>query len=345
MCFASKSEQAGVDARSSFSLAAPGAAAAPSQPEGQPASDAAGAGDAATGATGGATGAAAAATGGGAADTDDDEGDAIDPEVLAALPPDIQAEVLEEQRIARQMRLAQRLLQQQQRQTQQRGQEGQGQPGSGAGASAGAGTGAGPSGEAGATAAAGGEGAGADADLAGQAADMNAILATFPADVRHDVLLSLDDAMLAALQPQFREEARSLREQNAGLFRRFQEAAGVVLDMPTVGGGTVRARMTTGVAPRRPAPPRQPEPWRLADTATRMLHDVEQSLMQPPSGRSASSSAALQGPPFVHGKQLHAFVRLLAMGQPLGRTSIERVFGNLCAHHQVRGGPAQGSWA
>ena len=44
----------------------------------------------------------------------EEEGDSIDPEFLAALPPEIQAEVLEQQRRERRMRERQRLQQQQQ---------------------------------------------------------------------------------------------------------------------------------------------------------------------------------------------------------------------------------------
>ena len=43
----------------------------------------------------------------------EDEGDNIDPEFLAALPPEIQAEVLEQQRRERRIRERQRLQQQQ----------------------------------------------------------------------------------------------------------------------------------------------------------------------------------------------------------------------------------------
>ncbi len=72
---------------------------------GQPTQQQAGAaasGAAASGAAaGGAAGSGAAA--GGAAQTEEEE-DSIDPEFLAALPPDIQAEVLEQQRMQRRRR-------------------------------------------------------------------------------------------------------------------------------------------------------------------------------------------------------------------------------------------------
>ncbi|KAK9785185.1 hypothetical protein WJX73_010540, partial [Symbiochloris irregularis] len=104
-----------------------------------------------------------------------DEMEGIDPEFIAALPPDIQAEVLEQQRRECRRRQA---AQQREAARQQ------------------------------AAAASGG------ANVAAAAADMDmaTVLATFPPDLREEVLANADEEMLSSFSPALLAEAQAIRD-------------------------------------------------------------------------------------------------------------------------------------
>ncbi|KAK9830284.1 hypothetical protein WJX72_010812 [[Myrmecia] bisecta] len=103
----------------------------------------------------------------------DDGLEGIDPEFIAALPPDIREEVLEQQRRER-------------RRLQAEAQQAAAQQ---------------------AAAAAGPAAAAAAADM-----DLASVLASFPPEVREEALLTADEAMLAQLPPALLAEAQALRE-------------------------------------------------------------------------------------------------------------------------------------
>eukprot|EP00850_Spirogloea_muscicola_P022377 SM000291S10855 [mRNA] locus=s291:47169:64581:+ [translate_table: standard] len=194
----------------------------------------------------------------------------LDPEFLAALPPDIQAEVLAQQRARRLMRAH-------------------------------------------------------AAAVEGQPVDMDSasIIATFPAELREEVLLTSSEAVLAALPPALLAEAQLLREramsqyQRQGLFRRQAisqhhnrlqsralETAGVVAASSDSDILTARSR---GAYPQ----------LGLGMKGGGRLKEIE-------------------GPPLLERSAIEALIRLLRLAQPLGKGLLQRLLLNLCAHSSTR---------
>ncbi|KAL4579973.1 hypothetical protein LXL04_016144 [Taraxacum kok-saghyz] len=180
----------------------------------------------------------------------------IDPEFLAALPPDIQAEVLAQQR-------AQRVAHQ-----------AEGQP--------------------------------VDMDNA-------SIIATFPADLREEVLLTSSEAVLSALPSPLLAEAQMLRDramshyQARSLFgnnhRLNNRRNGLGFDRQTV--------MDRGVGVsigRR--------------TSSALLENLKVK--------------EVEGDPLLDPDALKSLIRLLRLAQPLGKGLLQRLFLNLCAHSYTR---------
>eukprot|EP00850_Spirogloea_muscicola_P012629 SM000082S22871 [mRNA] locus=s82:404008:421363:+ [translate_table: standard] len=194
----------------------------------------------------------------------------LDPEFLAALPPDIQAEVLAQQRARRLMRAH-------------------------------------------------------AAAVEGQPVDMDSasIIATFPTELREEVLLTSSEAVLAALPPALLAEAQLLREramsqyQRQGLFRRQAisqhhnrlqsralETAGVVAASSDSDILTARSR---GAYPQ----------LGLGMKGGGRLKEIE-------------------GPPLLERSAIEALIRLLRLAQPLGKGLLQRLLLNLCAHSSTR---------
>ncbi|KAL0399110.1 UNVERIFIED_CONTAM: E3 ubiquitin-protein ligase UPL1 [Sesamum radiatum] len=179
----------------------------------------------------------------------------IDPEFLAALPPDIQAEVLAQQR-------AQRIAQQS-----------EGQP--------------------------------VDMDNA-------SIIATFPAELREEVLLTSSEALLSALPSPLLAEAQMLRDRAMSHYH---------------------ARSLFGSSQRLNS-----RGNRLGfDRQTVMDRGVGVTI-----GRRASSIAEnlklkeLEGEPLLDANGLKALIRLLRLAQPLGKGLLQRLLLNLCSHNDTR---------
>jgi len=119
----------------------------------------------------------------------------VDPDFLAALPPELQAEVLEQARRERVREAS-------------RARAAAASAAEAAAAAAGGGDGGGEGGG-GAPAAPASVAAAGPADAPGD--DLAAALASFPPDVREEVLLTADEGMLASLPPALQAEAATLR--------------------------------------------------------------------------------------------------------------------------------------
>eukprot|EP00250_Pteridium_aquilinum_P016180 c22986_g1_i1 orf=330-11435(+) len=143
--------------------------------------------------------------------------------------------------------------------------------------------------------------------------DSASIIATFPAELREEVLLTSTEQVLAALPPSLLAEAQLLREramnqyQASGLFaggNRF----GIRRHNPA--GGLDRAvGNTAGLSMARRA-------GVLAD-ASMKIREVE-------------------GKPLVNSDGLKGLLQLLHLAQPLGKGLLQRVLLNLCAHGLTR---------
>ncbi|KAL0033594.1 hypothetical protein WJX79_006288 [Trebouxia sp. C0005] len=265
---------------------AEGAAAAATPSEGEAAAPAA---EAAAGPSADTAAAAAAA----AAPAPEDEGDSIDPEFLAALPPEIQAEVLEQQRRERRMR-------ERQRQQQQAAAAAAAQGGGAAGAGAAA-------------------GAGSEMDLA-------TILATFPPDVREEVLLTSEEDVINSLPPALLAEAQQLRQRVMQHYRDNHASAGgrgVVF----VGGPNSYARRG-GTAGGRGAGAPGSGPGSSAYNLLRLQSEGAAAL--------GTTDRAVEGPPQIEEEAVLLLTGLLKLAEAPARAQLQRVLLNLCAHPESR---------
>ncbi|DBB00800.1 TPA: hypothetical protein ACH3X1_000730 [Trebouxia sp. C0004] len=285
----------GPPAAAPAAAAAPEAAAAPAE---QPVEGAAAAatpseGEAAAQAAEASAGPSAEAAAVAAAPAVEDEGDSIDPEFLAALPPEIQAEVLEQQRRERRMRERQRQQQQ----------------------------------AAAAAAQGGGAGAGAAAG-AGSEMDLATILATFPPDVREEVLLTSEEDVINSLPPALLAEAQQLRQRVMQHYRDNHASAGgrgVVF----VGGpnSTTYARRG-GTAGGRGAGAPGSGPGSSAYNLMRLQSEGAAAL--------GSTDRAVEGPPQVEEEAVLLLTGLLKLAEAPARAQLQRVLLNLCAHPESR---------
>jgi len=303
-----------------------------------------------------AAGGDAAAAGGQAAAEEEGE-ESLDPEFLAALPPDIQQEVLAQQRMERRRRQAQRQREQAQAaQRQAAAAAAAAAPAAPAAAGEAPAAGAAPSaapaaagaegavtapapaaaapaaaaaGEAGASNAAAPAAPAAAAPAAGAAGpDMEfaSLIATFPPDVREDVLLTADEALLQTLPPAVLAEAQALRARyRAQTFQADpRPPPAQVLRVPGPGGrGAPAGGRGAG--------------GRGAGAANAALVQAQrQALAQKRTQQEEEDKALAQMPPLLDAPDLMALLKLMKAALPSSRTALQRVFLNLSSHAKTR---------
>ncbi|KAF8060412.1 hypothetical protein N665_1217s0015 [Sinapis alba] len=142
----------------------------------------------------------------------------------------------------------------------------------------------------------------------GQPVDMDnaSIIATLPADLREEVLLTSSEAVLAALPSPLLAEARMLRDRAMSHYQ-----------------ARSHSNRRNGLGYNR---------------LTGMNRDVGVTIGQ----RDLSSSAdglkvkEMEGDPLVDAEALKSLIRLLRLAQPLGKGLLQRLLLNLCAHRFTR---------
>ncbi|GAB4839475.1 hypothetical protein Ancab_028998 [Ancistrocladus abbreviatus] len=146
-------------------------------------------------------------------------------------------------------------------------------------------------------------------ELEGQPVEMDtvSIIATFPSDLREEVLLTSSDAVLANLTPALVAEANMLRERFAHRYHN---------------------RTLFGVYPRS----RRGDSSRRGDGST--LDRTGGSIV---SRRSVGNKLIeAEGAPLVDTDALKGMIRLLRVVQPLYKGQLQRLLLNLCAHGETR---------
>ncbi|KAK8642698.1 hypothetical protein V6N13_012035 [Hibiscus sabdariffa] len=150
-------------------------------------------------------------------------------------------------------------------------------------------------------------------ELEGQPVEMDtvSIIATFPSDLREEVLLTSSDAILSNLTPALVAEANMLRERFAHRYHN---------------------RSLFGMYPRN----RRGESSRRGERFGSSLDRMVGSIV---SRRSVSAKLIeAEGAPLVSTEALQAMVRLLRIVQPLYKGSLQKLLLNLCAHNETRKG-------
>ncbi|XP_020690222.1 E3 ubiquitin-protein ligase UPL2 [Dendrobium catenatum] len=148
-------------------------------------------------------------------------------------------------------------------------------------------------------------------ELEGQPVEMDAvsIIATFPSEIREEVLLTSPDTLLATLTPALVAEANMLRERFA---HRYHSSA--LLGM--------QSRSRRG------------DPSRRGDLVG---SNADRNAVESASRRSAVNKLIeAGGAPLVDTDALKALVRLLRVVQPLYKGQFQRLLLNLCAHQNTR---------
>ncbi|WJX63238.1 HECT-type E3 ubiquitin transferase [Trifolium repens] len=147
-------------------------------------------------------------------------------------------------------------------------------------------------------------------ELEGQPVEMDtvSIIATFPSDLREEVLLTSSDNILANLTPALVAEANMLRERYAHRY----------------------SRTLFGMYPRS----RRGETSKRGDGIGSGLDAVG----GPISSRRSSGAKVVEadGAPLVDTEALHGMVRLFRMVQPIYKGQLQRLLLNLCAHSETR---------
>ncbi|XP_023746600.1 E3 ubiquitin-protein ligase UPL2 [Lactuca sativa] len=146
-------------------------------------------------------------------------------------------------------------------------------------------------------------------ELEGQPVEMDtvSIIATFPSELREEVLLTSSDAVLANLTPALVAEANMLRERFA---RRYN-------------------RTLFGMFPRS----RRGESSRRGEGAGSSMDRSGGIITRRSSG---SKPVETDGAPLVDQEDLKAMIRLLRVVQPLYKPQLQRLLLNLCAHGDTR---------
>ncbi|XP_043712175.1 E3 ubiquitin-protein ligase UPL1-like isoform X2 [Telopea speciosissima] len=148
-------------------------------------------------------------------------------------------------------------------------------------------------------------------ELEGQPVEMDAvsIIATFPSDLREEVLLTSSDAILANLTPALVAEANMLRERFAHRYH---------------------SRTLFGMYPRN----RRGESSRRGEAIGASLDRAGGGI----ASRRSMGGKLLEadGAPLVDMEALKAMIRLLRVVQPLYKGQLQRLLLNLCAHHETR---------
>ncbi|KAI3760741.1 hypothetical protein L1987_51140 [Smallanthus sonchifolius] len=150
------------------------------------------------------------------------------------------------------------------------------------------------------------QGAHRSQELEGQPVEMDtvSIIATFPSELREEVLLTSSDAVLANLTPALVAEANMLRERFA---RRYNRTLFGMLPRSRRGESSRRGEGvgsgTGGIITRR---------------------------------STGSKPVETDGAPLVDTQDLKAMIRLLRVVQPLYKPQLQRLLLNLCAHVETR---------
>ncbi|XP_057973292.1 E3 ubiquitin-protein ligase UPL2-like [Malania oleifera] len=148
-------------------------------------------------------------------------------------------------------------------------------------------------------------------ELEGQPVEMDtvSIIATFPSELREEVLLTSSDAILANLTPALVAEAHMLRERFAHRYHN---------------------RTLFGMYPRS----RRGESSRRGEGIGSNLDRAGGSII---SRRSMGGKPVeADGAPLVDSEALKAMIRLLRVVQPLYKGQLQRLLLNLCAHSETR---------
>nr|CAB3465798.1 unnamed protein product [Digitaria exilis] len=141
-------------------------------------------------------------------------------------------------------------------------------------------------------------------ELEGQPVEMDAvsIIATFPSEIREEVLLTSPDTLLATLTPALVAEANMLRERFA---HRYHSSSLFGMN----------SRNRRGESSRR---------------------DIVAAGLNGDPSRSTSKPIETEGAPLVDEDALKALIRLLRVVQPLYKGTLQRLLLNLCAHRDSR---------
>ncbi|KAK8600955.1 hypothetical protein V6N13_059305 [Hibiscus sabdariffa] len=148
-------------------------------------------------------------------------------------------------------------------------------------------------------------------EVEGQPVEMDtvSIIATFPSDLREEVLLTSSDAIISNLTPALVAEANMLRERFAHRYHN---------------------RNLFGMYPRN----RRGESSRRGEGVGSSLDRIGGSIV---SRRSVSAKVIeAEGTPLVGTEALQAMVRLLRIVQPLYKGALQKLLLNLCAHNETR---------
>ncbi|KAI3685937.1 hypothetical protein L1987_79606 [Smallanthus sonchifolius] len=145
-------------------------------------------------------------------------------------------------------------------------------------------------------------------ELEGQPVEMDtvSIIATFPSEIREEVLLTSSDDVLSNLTPALVAEANMLRER----FRRHN-------------------RTLFGMFPRS----RRGESSRRGEGIGSCLDRISATITHRSTG---SQPVETKGAPLVDTNDLKAMTRLLRVVQPLYKPHLQRLLLNLCAHVDTR---------
>ncbi|KAK9005222.1 hypothetical protein V6N11_042666 [Hibiscus sabdariffa] len=149
----------------------------------------------------------------------------------------------------------------------------------------------------------------------GQPVDMDnaSIIATFPADLREEVLLTSSEAVLSALPSPLLAEAQMLRDR---AMSHYQARS-------LFGGSHRLSNRRNGLG---------------LDRQTVMDRGVGITLGRMPGSTISDSLKVkeIEGEPLLNSNSLKALIRLLRLAQPLGKGLLQRLLLNLCAHSVTR---------
>ncbi|KAK8313240.1 hypothetical protein V6Z12_D01G095700 [Gossypium hirsutum] len=149
----------------------------------------------------------------------------------------------------------------------------------------------------------------------GQPVDMDnaSIIATFPADLREEVLLTSSEAVLSALPSPLLAEAQMLRDR---AMSHYQARS-------LFGGSHRLSNRRNGLG---------------LDRQTVMDRGVGITLGRRPGSTISDSLKVkeIEGEPLLNSNSLKALIRLLRLAQPLGKGLLQRLLLNLCAHSATR---------
>ncbi|KAA6422593.1 MAG: ubiquitin- UPL1 [Trebouxia sp. A1-2] len=171
----------------------------------------------------------------------------------------------------------------------------------------------------------GAAGAGAAAG-AGSEMDLATILATFPPDVREEVLLTSEEDVINSLPPALLAEAQQLRQRVMQHYRDNHASAGgrgVVF----VGGPNSYARRG-GTAGGRGAGAPGSGPGSSAYNLLRLQSEGAAAL--------GTTDRAVEGPPQIEEEAVLLLTGLLKLAEAPARAQLQRVLLNLCAHPESR---------